>query len=248
MTQGEAGVDRRADSESGSEMKAGDSTSVQVLRRGIATAFLATLFISRKLWLSTRDYPLTPVWHRIPQPHYPLDHILFWAMAVALIGVAAFPNRRGALKIACAISILFNHQFATDVFPWLVEPLQRMIHVDLNHLRGGWETAMALSAAAAEEMGGLLLLFPRTRRAAVFFLIAMHCFVLVMIGPFGSKWNQVVWPWKIAMAIALWALFWRRETGPWPAPNLLGLAWWREARSRSPRMVAAGYPSRTWWS
>ena len=49
------------------ERGAVNAVSVQALRRGAALAFLVTLFLSKKLWLTTRDYPLAPIWSRIPR-------------------------------------------------------------------------------------------------------------------------------------------------------------------------------------
>ena len=276
----------------------GGCGGVNALRRVTAAAFLITLFISPKLWLTTRDYPLTPIWSRLPQPPYPLDYVLFWGMAGALLAAALLPDPRGVLKIVCIIALLWaildqsrwqpyfliymaflaclfalpferrgtwsaaeikwallparllivfaylysglqklNHEFVTKISPWMMGPLQRMIHFDVMRLSGGWVTAMALSAAAGEAAGGVLLLFPKTRRPAALFLAAMHGFVLLMIGPLGYKWNQVIWPWNIVMIVALWALFWKQEGDPWPTPRLMCPAWWRTARARSPIMV-----------
>ena len=111
--------------------------------------------------------------------------------------------------------------------------------MDVSRLSSGWVIALALGAATGEAMGGVLLLFPKTRRPAALFLAAMHGFILLMIGPFGYKWNAVVWPWNIAMMVALWAIFWRREACAWPTPNLICRAWWRDARVQSPLMVPA---------
>lgn len=282
------------------DLRFGNAMSVAVLRCGIAISFLITLFVSRKLWLSTRDYPLTPVWSGIPQPYYPFDHILFWIMAVALLGVALLPNPRVALKVVCVVGVVwaildqsrwqpyfilfmamlacllvlpfekrrpgspsqmewallpirllvaftyiysglqkFNVRFQTNVFPWMLAPLHRMIHFDVNSLNGRWIAAMALGAAAVEALGGALLLFRRTRRPAALFLVAMHCFILLMIGPFGYRWNAVVWPWNVAMILVLWALFWRRQASSWPTPNLISRGWWREAIKRSPFLLPA---------
>ena len=300
MIEGAIGPDSNTDASQqfGGEGRLSDSTGVNALRIGMALAFLATLFVSCKLWLSARDYPHTPVWNGLPQPPHPFDYILYWGMAAALLGTAFLPNPRGALKVVCAIGIFWaildqsrwqpyvilymailaslfavpferrrrwstaeidwallparlavafaylysglhklNHQFVTEVFPWMIGPLHKMIHVDVNRLHGGWEIALALSVAAGEAAAGFLLLFLKTRRLAALFLVTMHGFILLMIGPFGYKWNVVVWPWNIAMPIALWALFWRRNAGSWPAPNLLSTRWWSVARTRSPLIL-----------
>jgi uncharacterized membrane protein YphA (DoxX/SURF4 family) len=294
----EAKPNKNPEIEAPGEMQEMDSKSVDILRCGIALAFFVTLLLSRKLWLTTRDYPLSPVWNRIPSLSSPWDILLFWSMEATLLGVAFLPNPRGALKVMCGIGFLwaitdqsrwqpyfvlymallasllalpfqnrrawtnmqiewallpprlilsfaylyaglqkFNHQFVTDVFPWLVGPLKQMIHLDVSRLNTRWALAWALCAAGAEMMGGVWLLFPKTRRPAALFLISMHGFILLMIGPFGYQWNTVIWPWNIAMMVGLWALFWRREASAWPTPNLLRRVWWREVGARSPLLV-----------
>ncbi len=62
------------------------------------------------------------------------------------------------------------------------------------------------------EIGiGIGLLTRRFRDVAVLGGAAMHCFILMAIGPFGHKWNSVVWPWNLAMIAFLFVLFWKTE-------------------------------------
>jgi len=58
------------------------------------------------------------------------------------------------------------------------------------------------------EMGiGLALWSPRFRRAAIVAAIIVHAGALLFLGPFGSNYNLVVWPWNLAMPALLWVLF-----------------------------------------
>ena len=52
------------------------------------------------------------------------------------------------------------------------------------------------------------LLFPRTRRLSVVAAAGMHVFILACIGPLGSSYNPIVWPWNGIMLWLLWLLFW----------------------------------------
>jgi len=48
------------------------------------------------------------------------------------------------------------------------------------------------------ELGiGILLLFPRHRKKASIMAFVMLVTVLGCLGPFGSSWNKVVWPWNM---------------------------------------------------
>lgn len=58
-----------------------------------------------------------------------------------------------------------------------------------------------------EFICGIGLLFFKTRKISANILIAMHVFILCLIGPTGINHNSIVWPWNIAMIIFLDLLF-----------------------------------------
>jgi hypothetical protein len=73
------------------------------------------------------------------------------------------------------------------------------------------------------ELGiGLALWSQRVRRAAIGAAVVLHAGALLFLGPLGSNYNAVVWPWNLAMPALIWVLFaqgayWRRrgtEAGP----------------------------------
>jgi hypothetical protein len=59
----------------------------------------------------------------------------------------------------------------------------------------------------AEMLAGLGLIFPTTQKKSAVFLILMHVFVLVLIGPFGLNYNKIVWPWNAALIFYLYIVF-----------------------------------------
>jgi hypothetical protein len=63
------------------------------------------------------------------------------------------------------------------------------------------------SLGALEFCGGLALLFKKTQRTAAIFLITMHLFNLLWLGPWGANYNVIVWPWNMVMCIYLFLLF-----------------------------------------
>lgn len=113
----------------------------------------------------------------------------------------------------------FNVSFATDVFPWLVEPLVPSALRDLA--RTG-----ALLVPVLETAIGAGLLVPGYRRLAVLLALGMHAVILYCLGPLGHNWNTVVWPWNVAMMAFVLTLFWRvPEIGPrellWPGRSIV---------------------------
>jgi uncharacterized membrane protein YphA (DoxX/SURF4 family) len=88
-----------------------------------------------------------------------------------------------------------NVTFASDTYPWVMEPLLGRLPEGLAAWAGeqGW-------VAAGVEFGlGVALLVPPLRVVAVPLLIGMHATLLYCLGPFGHDWNSVVWPWNVAL-------------------------------------------------
>jgi len=136
----------------------------------------------------------------------------------------------------------FNYDFFTWLFGWITEPLLDWLDIAPTAVPPMLLVPLAFLAATAETLAGALLLFARWRRPAAIFLIGMHLFILLMIGPAGRGTNVAVWPWNVAMIGTLWLLFVRRRT---PAdarvPAFPAAAWWRAMRTAQ----RDGAPSRT---
>jgi hypothetical protein len=58
---------------------------------------------------------------------------------------------------------------------------------------------------------GIGLMTKKYRARAILGALGMLGFVLLTLGPLGHNWNNVVWPWNIAMALFVIILFWRTE-------------------------------------
>jgi hypothetical protein len=100
-------------------------------------------------------------------------------------------------------------------------------------------------AAIFELVLGMFLLWHSSRRWAIWGVFLIHCYILLVIGPIGYNWNQVVWPWNIAMMGLVWHFF--RELGEekkpicyfivlvailvWVMPVLNFFGWWPESFS-----------------
>ena len=70
-----------------------------------------------------------------------------------------------------------------------------------------------------EILIGLLLIVPRARRVGIALALGTHGFILLMLGPFGTASNSVIWPWNLAMAALVVSLFWGFDG--WAFRNLL---------------------------
>jgi hypothetical protein len=97
-----------------------------------------------------------------------------------------------------------NVTFVTTVFPWLVEPLTRLLPTPLRE----WLAGAGLAVPLLETTIALALLLPRWRPAAVVLAVALHASVLLLLGPLGHAVNPVIWPWNVAMGLLVVLLFW----------------------------------------
>src|SRR5690606_22191490 len=62
-----------------------------------------------------------------------------------------------------------------------------------------------------EMLGGLGLIWRRTALGAAVFLILMHLFNLLVLGPLGINYNPIVWPWNVLMIVLLFYVFLRHK-------------------------------------
>ena len=243
---------------------------IALLRISVISGMLAGFALSPKLWLSSRFYPLTPVWSFIRPLPSPGDYLLFFTLTALLIAAAIVPRREiliavfallvlvilqdqsrlqpwfyqyalmllaialagpgrptAALNTCCLIIAAtyvwsglakLNPIFIGDTFPFLVKPLVGGVPGV-----GPWLVRyLPFLAPLVECALGAGLLIKRFRPFAVLAAIAMHVFILVMIGPLGRGVNVVVWPWNLAMIAFLLILFSGRTEQPAPRDIIWG--------------------------
>jgi hypothetical protein len=93
------------------------------LRIALAAGLVAGLLLSPNLWISTRSYPLTPLWDAVPPLPYPTDHALFGLLMVLVTGVGVARGRAiGWLGIsALVIAAFLVVQDESRLQPWFYQ-------------------------------------------------------------------------------------------------------------------------------
>lgn len=263
-----------------------------MLRISVIAGLIAGIALSPGLWLSSRFYPLTPVWSFIRPSGSPMEYVIFSALIVMLIAVAVAPRRglvmalfallawvalqdqsrwqpwfyqyavmllviaiagrhrpSAALNSCCLIVAAtyiwsgvakLNPNFMGDTFPWLLAPL-----IGTSSATAQWLARhLACAAPILECAAGIGLLTRRWRHAAVFGAIAMHVFILIVIGPLGRRYNVVVWPWNLAMIAFLLILFFRRRDQPAP----LDIIWGRGLAQKFAFVLFGVMPALNWFN
>jgi hypothetical protein len=94
-----------------------------LLRRAVAFAMLGGLLLSPNLWISSRAYPLTPLFGFIPPLPYPVDHVVFGLFVVLVASMAIFQGRlAGWLALSATIvALLFILQDQSRLQPWFYQ-------------------------------------------------------------------------------------------------------------------------------
>jgi hypothetical protein len=118
----------------------------------------------------------------------------------------------------CAISVAYiwsgiqkcNARFFQIEPAWFVEPAANwhLPAIAMELLRWG------VACTPFMELGiGLALWLPRLRRAAIGATIVVHAAAMLFLGPLGHNYNQVIWPWNVAMIALVCVLFVQGDSG-----------------------------------
>ena len=89
-----------------------------------------------------------------------------------------------------------NANFVESDFPWIAQPITNLVPQ-----AAGAVHAFGMAAPFLQVGFGLGLATRRLRRISLILAVAMHVFILAMLGPLGQNWNAIVWPWTSAMAV-----------------------------------------------
>lgn len=153
---------------------------------------------------------------------------------IALVPLDGQASQQKALnlgRLIVALTYVFsglqklNSNFMFTDFPWLVQPVTALFP-----LIGKLVPLFGALAPFVQLAFGIGLLTRRWRRLSLVAAVAMHIFILTMFGPFGHNWNNVVWPWTVAMAAFDVILFSGTTEFTWPDVV---------ARRRDPLHIAA---------
>lgn len=133
-------------------------------------------------------------------------------------------NKKNAVTIATCFTVIlatiymysglhkFNDNFLTSM--WDATILKRFFKIPARLYQIKLIHDGGYLLPAIESLAGLGLLFPKTKKVSAIILVAMHIFILLLIGPLGLHYNKIVWPWNVAMIIYLYFLFIKKNTVP----------------------------------
>lgn len=94
-----------------------------------------------------------------------------------------------------------NGAYFEDIFPWFSNGFLGKLGFELH------SPVWGIMSASLEMFSGLLLLIPATQRFGMLITIGTHVFILLCLGPLGNNWNEITWPWNVAMPIVIFLVF-----------------------------------------
>ena len=100
-----------------------EARRVAFLGRIVALAMIVGLLLSLNLWVSSRTYPLTPLFGFVPPLPYPLDYALFGLFILLVAGTALAPGRvaRWSTLAILILAVLFVLQDQSRLQPWFYQ-------------------------------------------------------------------------------------------------------------------------------
>lgn len=165
------------------------------------------------------------------QPWVYLHSLLIFFGSFSLLNLSQTTDSRSLIALnACRLAMAgtyihsglskFTPGFGAEALPFMLSPLQKLLPAGLPL---PLLDSLAAVLPAVEVLAGLLLLIPQARLAGLLIAAMMHFGILLSLGPLGSNWNSVVWPWNVAMIWLLWLLFTGGAT--YTARSLLWPGW-----------------------
>lgn len=218
-------------------------------------AVLILMLYGPKLWITTKDIPVIPLFDWLPIPTYPFDYILgigffliqlfyifkpkrwigsvivflyiylafvdqnrlqpyFYQSFLTILAIVIFPKNAPPKKVLYAIILIFfatyfwsGIQKLNDAFyiQWLSALEKHFSFLPQWFLHG-----FTYAVPWLEALMGVLLLFNRTRRFGVGFILLMHGTITFLLFYLGYGYNVV--PWNIQNMISVVILFWGLKT------------------------------------
>jgi hypothetical protein len=133
-----------------------------LLRTSVILGLLAGFALSPKLWLSSRFYPLTPVWSFLKPLPFPADYVVLFAL-VALLLALIFAPRREIFAAVFVMIALLALQDQSRWQPWFYQYVFMLLAIALagsNRHAAAFNTC-CLVIAATYIWSGLAKLNPK---------------------------------------------------------------------------------------
>ncbi|GAB7256640.1 MauE/DoxX family redox-associated membrane protein [Polaribacter sp. OB-PA-B3] len=216
---------------------------------------LVLMIYAPKLWITTKVFPVIPLFDWFPIPTNPLDYILagsffllqivyifqnkrwqgllilalyiylslvdqnrlqpyFYQSFLTILAIEVFPKKTNYKKVLYAVILVFfatyfwsgiqkvNGEFYIQWLSALEKHFSFLPHILLEYF--------TYAVPWLEASMGVLLLFNKTRKFAVLFILLMHATITFLLFYLGYGYNVV--PWNIQNMLSVFIIFWSLNT------------------------------------
>ena len=232
-----------------------DKQKINYVRILAIVAVLILMLYAPKLWITTKNFPVIPLFDWLPIPTKPLDYILgitlfvsqiiyifknkrwlgwfvfllyvflalvdqnrlqpyFYQSFLTIFAIVVFPKNADAKKVLYALILIFfatyfwsGIQKLNDAFyiQWL-----SALEKHFSFLPQWFLEIFTYAVPWLEALMGILLLFNKTRKFGVLFILSMHAIITFLLFYLGYGYNVV--PWNIQNMLSVVVLFWTLKT------------------------------------
>jgi hypothetical protein len=140
------------------------------------------------------------------QPEFISLALLLWGCLPDYRAMMLARSHLISLWCFSGLNKLLSPEFMNRTAQWMLEAYQPEAPLWL-HANFGYVVVIA------EASLGILAIFPQTRKLLGILAVIVHANILFVLSPFGHDWNQVVWPWNVALAASGFCLIanWRES-------------------------------------
>jgi len=232
-----------------------DEQRINVTRIAAVVSTLILMLYAPKLWLTTKTFPVVPLFDWIPIPIGFVEY-LFWGLffgsqliyvffnkrwigwliillylylsfvdqnrlqpyfyqsALTVLAIVLFPKKANAKKVLYTVILIF---FATYFWSG-IQKLNEAFYIQwlsalekhFSWLPQWFLEVFTYAVPWLEASMGALLLFNKTRKFAIAFILGMHAIIVVLLFYLGYGYNVV--PWNFQNMISVVVLFFGLKT------------------------------------
>jgi uncharacterized membrane protein YphA (DoxX/SURF4 family) len=232
-----------------------DTQKVNWVRIIAVISTMVLMLYAPKLWISTKDFPVVPLFDWLPVAYYPFDYILAIGFFLIQIVYIFKPKRWiGVTVLLLYLYLAFTDQnrlqpyfyqsfltiFAIVIFKDKI-PIKKVLYAiiliffatyfwsGIQKINGifyiQWMSALqkhfsfipepllqffTYCVPWLEAAMGVLLLFNKTRKFIVAFIVLMHSIIIFLLFYLGYGYNVV--PWNVQNILSVIILFWGLKT------------------------------------
>ncbi|TMM31380.1 hypothetical protein FDT66_05285 [Polaribacter aestuariivivens] len=232
-----------------------DKQKVNYVRILAILAVLVLMIYAPKLWITTKVFPVIPLFDWLPIPINPVDYILagffffiqvlyifqnkrwqgwtivllylylalvdqnrlqpyFYQSFLTILAIEIFPKNTNYRKVLYTVILIF---FATYFWSG-IQKVNEAFYVQwlsalnkhFSFLPQWFLVGFTYAVPWLEALMGVLLLFNKTRKFGVLFILSMHAIITFLLFYLGYGYNVV--PWNIQNMFSVIIIFWTLKT------------------------------------